>query len=137
MTIFQSKMLVNLSIILPTAFISSLLLSIRFASNFISALYIISIPLIYCLFIPVWGMFIDINMHHYDWVSETAIVKQSANALVGLLGSGLIGLSPAIVILFMSTLNIEIFMPIVVVIFLMLTGILYKKIAKASQKHLV
>jgi ABC-2 type transport system permease protein len=131
-TIFHSKMLVNLTLLIPTALICSILLSIRFASSFSSALIIIGLPLMYCLFIPVWGMFIDIKLGYYDWVSETAIIKQSANALAGLIGSGLLGLLPIVLILFVDGLSLLVIAVVASLVILSASGFLYKVVADAS-----
>jgi ABC-2 type transport system permease protein len=131
-TIFHSKMLVNLTLLIPTALICSILLSIRFASSFSSALIIIGLPLMYCLFIPVWGMFIDIKLGYYDWVSETAIIKQSANALAGLIGSGLLGLLPIVLILFVDGLSLLVIAVVASLVILSASGFLYKVVANAS-----
>ena len=130
-TIFCSKMLVNLTLLIPTALMSSILLSIRFASSLKSVILIVGIPLIYCFFVPAWGMFIDIKMGRYDWVSETAIIKQSANAIIGLLGSGIIGLLPIVFVLIFNQINVMIIVMTAIVLFIGASIFLYKTISKA------
>lgn len=131
-SIFQSKMLVNLTLLIPAALLSSMFLSIRFASSFFSVVLIILVPLIYCFFITTWGMFVDIKMYAYDWVSETAIIKQSMNSAVGLLGSAFLGLVPIAFLLLMKNANLYLITAIVVTVILGATGFLYRKICKAS-----
>lgn len=130
-TVFQSKILVNLTLVLPCSIISSSLVSFRFAENLIDVVIFFVLPIIYCFFIATWGMFIDIKMCKYEWSSETALCKQSANMLCGSIVGMLMAIIPIFVILTIKSLNTIIVMIIASLIYLCVTLVLYKKICSS------
>jgi ABC-2 type transport system permease protein len=86
-TIFDSKILVNLTLTVPVSLVSSLLVCLRLQTSFVSTLLIFLVPLSCALFSAIFGMFINIRMPRYDWETEIYIVKQSSSAIIGMLGS--------------------------------------------------
>lgn len=98
-TVFDSKILVNLTLVLPASLISSALLALRFASGPADTLLLFLVPLSYSLFIPVWGMYVNIKLPNYGWETEAAVVKQSLAAMLGTLGGMLVGWAPIMLIM--------------------------------------
>lgn len=133
-TIFDSKILVNLSLLLPTALICSTLLSIRLKPDLLNILLLFAIPLIYAFFTSVWGMFINIKLPNFDWESETTAVKQSASSLLGILGS----LFPAAgigVLLLLPEIDYRSVSLVIAVVMLIITAGLYHLIGKVEVRH--
>ncbi len=95
-TLLTSKILVNLTLTIPTCFISSTLLSIRFGTSVMNIVCIYLYPLIFSVFASCLGMYADTKLHQYDWSSETALVKQSMNSMIGILGCSILGALPAL-----------------------------------------
>lgn len=131
-TIFLSKILVNLTILLPASILSSILVAIRLKLNIIEFLLLLLIPASFCFFTSVWGMFINIKFPNYEWESETAIVKQSASSMIGMLGAGAIGAIPIGIVLIFNQLDYRLIQTGILIIIIGITSLLYKRIGIAK-----
>lgn len=83
--IFDSKIMVNLTVLLPATFFSSLLLSMTFPLSFVSILMVFITPAVYALFIAVGGLAVNLRFLKYDWKSPQEAVKQSMSVAVTML----------------------------------------------------
>lgn len=101
-TVFDSKILVNLTLTLPASLICSTLLALRFAGGWADAALLYLVPLAYGLLVPVWGMFVNMKLPNYQWETEAAVVKQSLSAMLGSLGGMLAGWAPILLILLLG-----------------------------------
>ncbi len=79
----DSKVLLNLSLILPFYVISEVFLILATAPSVPSLLWLILIPLLIMLFSTVFGITVNLKLHSFDWEKEGQIVKQSASAALG------------------------------------------------------
>lgn len=86
-TIFDSKILVNLTLTLPVAVGGGLMLNLRIRPAAADGLFLILAPVVCALFSAVWGMYLNIKMPRYNWESEMTVVKQGFAAMAGMLGS--------------------------------------------------
>lgn len=83
--IFDSKILVNLTVLLPSIIFSSLMLAMTFPLNFFSILMVFVIPAVYAVFIAVVGLFANLRFLKFDWKSPQQAVKQSMSVIVTML----------------------------------------------------
>ena len=90
--IYQSKILMNLMLVVPASLFASLLLAIKFGTDIISVINIFLLPLVFAVFTALWGMFANIRFPNFNWDNETIVVKQSAASLMGLLGGMVLAL---------------------------------------------
>lgn len=100
-TIFRSKILLHISLTIPTAIITAISLMIKFESTGIDIVLTLLLSIAYCYFSAVFGLFINLKFPLMDWKNETVVVKQSVASLIaimsGLLFVGIpVGLSFAI-----------------------------------------
>lgn len=107
-TIFKCKILWNLTLQIPAALIAALLINIRFPLNPVMRLLTFVTPIACAFFNTLWGMFINLQMPQYDWVSLTALVKQSIPSMAGLIGGLIGGLIPVGVLILLKNINAEI-----------------------------
>lgn len=127
-TIFDSKILVNLTLLLPVSFFSSIALSIHVKPDFFTVLLYFAVPLVYSVFISVFGMYLNIRMPNYEWESETVVVKQNLCSLMGILG-GLLAPVLGIGILFLSApWDYRIVSAGIVAVMGLISGFLYQRI---------
>lgn len=96
-TIVHSKLLVNLSITMPSALICSTLLVIGLKPGLVGALVNYLIPLAFSLITAVWGLMINLMLPNYEWESETQVVKQSVPSLLGMILGLLLGILLAVI----------------------------------------
>ncbi|MCL2254466.1 MAG: hypothetical protein FWC09_08485 [Lachnospiraceae bacterium] len=131
-TIFDSKILVNLTLTVPVAVICGLLISIRLKAGLADTFIIFMIPLTSTIFAAVWGMYINIKMPRYEWESEIQIVKQSAASMIGMLGSAGIILVLTLIAFIPFGLH-SVIIPIITIIGLCTaTAILYQKVCRSE-----
>ena len=97
--IFLSKILVNLTLIIPMEFLSIAILATGMGVSGIDLILLIAVPTAYALFIPALGMAMNIRYPRYDWSSEYYAVKGGSVSMLGTLG---IGLGSVMVPLFVS-----------------------------------
>ncbi len=88
--IFDSKILLNLSLLLPFLLVSEILLVLALKPNIVELLWLIVIPVIMVLFGCVFGITVNLKMPVFEWENEVTVVKQSASALIGGIGGFLI-----------------------------------------------
>ncbi len=82
-TWLDSKILLNLSLMLPFYIISEVFLIIALRPYVIELLWLILIPALLMLFSTVFGITVNLKIHSFDWEKEEQIVKQSASAALG------------------------------------------------------
>ena len=85
MTIFHSKLGVNLTVTLPAVFVNGLLLMGALKTSFADGLLLLTLPAAYALFVSLAGLVVNLRYPFLDWLTETQPVKQSAATLITLL----------------------------------------------------
>lgn len=92
--IFISKIMVNLTILIPTIIINATILSIYLKVSFSSYLLMIITPITYSLFISQLGILINVYFPIFDWKNEIRVIKQSMATILTLFISFIIALMP-------------------------------------------
>lgn len=80
-TVYKAKIAVNLTVLLPSVIISSILFSVALQMNLQQMLFMLILPAVYSVFISVLGLFFNIKYPKYDWTSEYHAVKNSFSVL--------------------------------------------------------
>lgn len=86
--IFNSKIAVSLTYLLPTVLISCSLLAVNLHTNIIETIFLLTIPLLYSIFISVVGLAFNLKFPVFDWKSEYYVVKQSVSVFATI-GTGI------------------------------------------------
>ena len=131
-TIFQSKILFNLTLVIPAALISALMMSIALARSPLSVLFFFLVPLTYGFFTSVWGMAVNIKMPNYSWENETAVVKQSASSMLGMLGAAIFAGLPILPLLTLKQVSPIVITVAAVGITAIFTILLYRQICRSK-----
>lgn len=87
--VFNSKIAVSLTYLIPSILISCTLLAIRFQTGFIETIILFTIPLLFSVFMSVIGLAFNLKFPKYDWTSEVQAVKQSVSVLATI-GTGFV-----------------------------------------------
>ena len=117
--VFDAKMLVNLTIAIPSYVITIILLFIAIKPSFIEGLWYLLIPLVYILFSTVVGITINCKMPLLNWEAETEAVKQGGSTFIAMLVNFFFGLLPAILIFVLPSFTNLVFGGTVVVMFIL------------------
>ena len=89
--VIDSKILVNLTICIPSACISAILYILAVKPGVAGSLVFVLVPVAVSIFISVWGIWLNLKMPNYEWESDTQVVKQSICSVLSLLPGMLIG----------------------------------------------
>lgn len=127
-TIYRSKMAVNISIILPSALLSSLLINLSLKADLISAVWIFVTPLAYAGFTSVWGMFVNLKMPNFSWESEVTVIKQSMASMLGIIGGLIFGIIPVGILMLLHGVNKNLLTGAITLVVISITVLLYKTV---------
>lgn len=129
--IYKSKILVNLTISVPCALVSSAIFSLAMRPGAAWVLFYFLIPLAYCFFTAVWGMWINIRIPNFEWENETQVIKQGASTLLGMFPEMLFAIVMLLLALALPLPHLANALILFVVI-LMAAGLLYRKVIQSS-----
>ncbi len=82
-TLFDSKILLNLSLMLPFYVISVAAIAIAVKPNPQQFVWLVIIPASLMVFVVVFRITINLKFHSFDWEKEEAVVKQSLPSMLG------------------------------------------------------
>lgn len=125
--IFDSKILVNLTIAFPCYIIAVILSVLAVKPNFIGGVWIVLIPAVYILFSAVAGVTVNLALPVMKWDNETTVVKQSASGIVTMLFSFISILFPVIALFTLKNVSVNIIMGATVLILSVATALLYTR----------
>ena len=83
--IYISKVLVNLSITLPSLIIANIIFIIKLNLSFFDGMFLFITPTIYTLFSSCLGLLINLKFPNYDWKNEITVIRQSLSVILTLL----------------------------------------------------
>lgn len=86
-SILDAKILMNVLLLFPFYMLSEILLMIGLQPKGLELFWLIFIPIIFILFSCIYGITINLCFPVMDWEKEVSVVKQSASAMLGGMGS--------------------------------------------------
>ena len=132
--VFDSKILVNLTLAIPSTLLSSTLLAFALRFDIFSYLLLYITPITYVLFVSVLGITINANMPSFNWDNEAYVIKQSGATLIAML-IGMISFAiPFILVFCVKSVPANIITLITTIVLLVITGFLYTKNNTMSLK---
>lgn len=133
MTIFLSKIMVNMTILVPVIVINAAILSITLHMNLITTLLLFITPIVYSGYISLIGIIVNLHFPQLDWTTEVTVIKQSAaimiSLLLGVVGAGI----PIILLIFLKSIEPS-FIIFGATIFIMLVNTAMYKYLSAKGK---
>ncbi len=81
--LFDSKILLNLSLIFPFYLVAEICLIIAIRPALPFFLLLIACPAALILFAVVFGITVNLKLHSFDWEKEEQVVKQSVSSMIG------------------------------------------------------
>lgn len=130
LTVFKSKILLNLSLQIPPVLLAAILLNFRFRLSPVMRCMIFITPVMYSVFDSLWCMLINLKMPDYEWTSEFALIKQSLPSMAGLLSGILAGVILTLTVLLLQPLGAGLVTIIITVLLGILSWFLWKSIKK-------
>lgn len=130
--IYISKVLVNLSITLPSLFIANVIFIIKLNLSFFDGILLFITPTIFTIFSSWLGLLFNLKFPNYDWKNEITVIKQSASVILTLLCNAI---SAGLLIGAISLINFIDWHIIIVaysIILIFITAYLHKHIKKLN-----
>lgn len=90
MTVFGAKIALQLVIIWPAVLIAGLCVTIAFHMSLLDATLLFFLCLSYSMMTALWGLVVNLTFPKMDCENDTVIVKQSASAMIVILGGMLL-----------------------------------------------
>ena len=130
--IFLSKVLVNLSIIIP-AFVATVVIGITLKVPFIQGLIVFIAIIFFSLFVAIYGLVINLSFPNLSWTTETTIVKQSTSSMISVFtGLGLVAVQYGLWMVTGSSMSGNL---IFIGILIVLNLLLYKRLNSTGIKQ--
>ncbi|GHV16860.1 hypothetical protein FACS189493_3450 [Spirochaetia bacterium] len=128
-TIFNAKIAVNVTVVIPASLVSGVLIAVALRTNVLVTVLLLIAPLVYGGFIAVLGMWLNVKFPKYDWASEYYAVKGTASlaatVFTGLAAAGI----PLLVSVALPKIALLI-IPAAMACVLVVTAILYGKLKR-------
>ena len=82
-TLLDSKLLLNLTLMIPCYLVSEVALILAVKPGVWELLWLVLIPAAVALFSLVFGITVNLKFHSFDWEKEETVVKQSLSSALG------------------------------------------------------
>ena len=124
--VYDSKILVNLSVAFPFYLISVIFLGLALKPSLSELVWLVVLPIVYLCFSSVLGISVNLTFPNFEWENEVSVVKQSASMMIAMFTGVLSGVIPILAIVFMNEKYTELIRISTIVLILIITGLLYK-----------
>lgn len=94
--VLLSKMMVSLTLTVPTSVLIGLGAGLTLRLTALETTAITAMTLSYSLMSAALGLFINLKSHHFEWTTETAVVKQSAAVSIAIFANMALVAGPAV-----------------------------------------
>ena len=136
--VYMAKIWLNILVGLPSAVISAFVCLIVLKLSLVHFAFVLIIPLLAQSFTAFFGLFSNLLFPKFDWVNETAAIKQSLSVVIALFGGIAISAVPVAAVLALSgsgavPLNALLF--ILAAAFAALNGVFYLYLKTAGQRR--
>lgn len=135
-TVFDSKILLNLTINAPFYVIAELFLILALKPDGMELLWLLLLPVVFLVFASVFGIFVNLLLPNFDWENEVTVVKQSASALVGGLGGDLVIILCALPVIFLKQVPGDLIKAGIAAAVIAVTALLYWKMIRTDLREI-
>jgi len=125
-TLLDSKLLLQLSLILPFYLVSEVIFIIALKPQIVELIWLMITPVVMVLFSSVFGLFINLKLPTFNWENEVQVVKQSASAFIGGVGGFLVVLLMMVPVILVPTEYCDIIKILEFSMLLILTAWIYR-----------
>ena len=136
--IFKGKIITNLIITIPAAFIANITFYIGLKFEVKYLIFNLAISIVFSVVSAVLGLIINLYFPKMEWTNPTTVVKQSASVMVTILGImililAIIGISIALVKI-LNVTNMMIILTVVLILFLITLFVSIKVLENKGSK---
>lgn len=137
--VFKGKLIAGTVVFLPTLIILEIVVVVMLPMSIFQMGMMFILPVLMQIFVSMWGLVANIMMPRFDWVNETAVIKQSGSVMVSMFGAMAVVALPLVLyaIILSKVLSIEVFVVLCLVYILALIGGCYWYIRHVGEKKFV
>lgn len=95
--ILLAKVMLHVTVCMPVTLVSAVVFGLAFPMGLTDALLMILLSVAVIVLFALFGVAVNLKLPKFDWISETACVKNSASTLVCMFGNMLFIMIPALV----------------------------------------
>jgi ABC-2 type transport system permease protein len=134
--VFSAKAMANLIIGVPAIVITALVSWFVMPMSPFQAIVILVLPITVQVFSALWGLAANLWFPQFNWINETAVIKQSVGSLVGMLGALAIVVLPVILYaaVLVNVLSADSYMILCVFFFTAASFVLFEYLNKAGER---
>ncbi len=120
--VFYAKVMASLIITIPPTVVSAVAVWAVLGLDFALGLFVVLAPTVLQVFISLFGLWLNLKLPRFDWISEIAVIKQSGSVMAAVFGGMAIVAVPALAYVFLlNTLPVAAFLAICTVLFAVLS----------------
>ena len=131
-TVFDSKILLNLSLMAPFFVVAEILSILALKPEGMELFWLLFLPMVFMIFACVFGITVNLRFLNLDWENEVTVVKQSASAMIGGLGGCLVIILCALPVAFITQASRNIIRLIIALAIMGVTLWLYQRNVKTE-----
>lgn len=129
-----AKLMVSLTMAVPSILVTSTLIVIGLKPGLDVAIWMYLIPLVFALSFGVFGLWLNIRMSRLDWKAEAEAVKQGGALMVSVFTGMGIGFGSAIVA---GVTGSALVAPIIALLLLVMTWLMWHSLLKSGENRLL
>lgn len=130
--VIHAKLLVNLTLTIPTCVISSILIAIGLGYGFVQWVSAMLLLMVFAVFGAVIGLYLGFVFRDYGWETEAQVVKQGMASGLGMLVVPVVALVCAAPKFLLVNLNVSLYYIIIACIVLAVATVAYGRVRKQS-----
>lgn len=135
-TIVRSKMIFNIALGFPVAFVAIVLFSISLEISFLTMVVLILVTLSVSVLTSIFGSILNLYFPKFDFMNEIEVVKQSIAALLAIFGSfGVMAIGGLMLFGLMKIVTIRTAIFLVALVFGFIAYLLYLLLNKVTEKR--
>ncbi len=135
-TIFNSKIMINLTLGLPAVISASVIFAIIFPFSLMGYILLFIMPIVYVIFISVAGITLNASMPVFNWTNEATVIKQSAAVLISMLVGFASFMIPIALVTVLKNIPGELIIGVVTCLLIIITLVLYTRNNQISIKDI-
>ncbi len=133
--VFYAKVMASLIITVPPTVLSAAAVWFVLRLDFLLGLFVVLTPTVLQVFISLLGIWLNLKMPRFDWVSEIAVIKQSGSVMIAVFGGMAIVAVPALVYVFLaSSVPAAVYLALCTVLFAVLSLIFVYLLKSSGEK---
>lgn len=136
--IIMSKIYLHLAVTAPFSIVLSVVCGVMLKASVFQVLWMVLAPVCVNIFCAFMGIMINLRFPKFDWISETAAVKQSASGIVAMFAGWAVILIPTLlyILVLAPYVAVDAYIFLMMAVFLALSLVMYSRVHTSWSRKL-